>query len=260
MAYTLRMHFGPKTCQQLRERWEQDVMNTVALPAALRSFEDLGLGPGDRLQFDLRSVGRKGRSYSTSLIGYVPGTSVLVRTPLSQGFPLAVVPGDVLDVQIFSGRHSCSFGTQVLRLCRAPVHYLHLAYPEKITCMLIRDAMRVRVNLPGVAMGEDLDAAHNVVPVTVADLSISGAQVGTTRSIGRAGDSVQLAFKFFVQPNDYLVKFNTRAIIQNLKTNSHHAKDALRYGLRFDSIHPTEGVLLQSYLHQAMLADRSRFS
>ncbi len=235
-------------------------VNAVTTTPAHCSFEDLGLRAGDRLQFVLPERGGGAHTYFTTLIGHIPGCSLLIHTPLTQGFPLRVSAGDTLEVQVFSGRHSCAFDTCVLRLCRTPVHYLHLAYPERVQRVLVRGALRVQVNLPGMVVAKSNGAQHGAIPITVADLSISGALVDTTHDLGHAGDAVDLVFKFFVQPNDYLVKFEAKATIRNFKPADSAKADCLRYGLRFGAMHPTEGVQLQSYLHQIILEERSRFA
>jgi hypothetical protein len=235
-------------------------LGTITVPATQCSFEELGLQAGDRLHLEIRSTGTPPRTYFTNLIGHIPSASLLVRTPLSQGFPLGLSVGDPLEVRVFSGRHSCTFNTSVVRLCRAPVHYLHLAYPDLVQRVLVRSALRVRVNLPGMAAGASNGTLKSTVPITVTDLSISGALVDASRELGDAGDSVDVAFKFFVQPNDYLVNFEAKATIQSTKESETSVSSGLRYGLRFGAMHATEGVLLQSYLHQIILEDRSRFA
>jgi hypothetical protein len=234
-------------------------MNAVTVPATQCGFEELGLQAGDRLQLEIRSAGALPRTYSTYLIGHIPSASLLIRTPLSQGFPLDIGAGDAVEVKFFSGRHHCSFGTWVMRHCRAPVHYLHLVYPECVQRVLLRDTLRVRVNLPGTAESTENAVQRGSVPISVTDLSVSGARVDTNRELGLVGDATRIGFKFFVQPNHYLVNFETKATIRSSRdAESGSAQHGLRYGLKFGTMHATEGVLLQSYLHQILIADRSR--
>ncbi|MFL6582671.1 MAG: hypothetical protein ACJ8G2_18175, partial [Burkholderiales bacterium] len=54
------------------------------------SFEGTQLPPGERLQMEL---GSDGNQHYTTLIGFVPGHSVLVRTPLIQNLPIPVPEG-----------------------------------------------------------------------------------------------------------------------------------------------------------------------
>src|SRR5882762_4693060 len=160
------------------------------------SLESMQLHVGDRLQLELLTDSTRSHYYTT-LIGYVSGHSVLMRT--------------------FSGRHAYTFESTVDRVCRTPYPYLHLAYPAQVQQTLIRGALRVRVNLTATALnaanqGEALPSA-----LTIADLSISGALLEAEKSLGEVGETLELAFKFLVQPNNYEVKLATPVEIQSVR-------------------------------------------
>jgi hypothetical protein len=96
--------------------------------------------------------------------------------------------------------------------------------------------------------------------VVLSDLSTSGAQLESEQSLGGPGEKFRLAFKFVVQPNNYEVKLATSAQIQSVrKTKKKNSQDDIfSNGVRFNKLHATEGLLLQSYIQQVLLADRSR--
>lgn len=214
---------------------------------------------GDRLQIELLSTGA-GNHYFTTLIGYVPGHSVLLRTPLVHNLPVPIPEGEQVRVRTFSGRHAYTFESRVERVQRVPLPYLHLAYPTIVQQTTIRGALRVRVQLTGTANGLGGDDSALPVPVTLADLSTSGALLEAERALGSNGDSIELAFKFIVQPNDYEVKLVTPAQIQSgpkPQTGPGRA-GVFSHGVRFAKLRATEGLLLQSYIQQVLLTDRSR--
>src|SRR4029079_10643969 len=105
-----------------------------------------------RLQLEL-VTGNARSHYYTTLIGYVPGHSVLIRTPLVQNLPVPVPEGAVVLVRHFSGRHAFTLESRVERVCRSPYPYIHLAYPAQVQQTLIRGALRVSVALPGTVSG-----------------------------------------------------------------------------------------------------------
>lgn len=225
------------------------------------SFEDTQLHPGDRLQLELGIDGAQDQHYTT-LIGFVPGHSVLVRTPLVQHLPIPVPEGATVLVRAFSGRHAVTFESRVERVCRSPYAYMHLAYPAQVQRTTIRGALRVRIALPGIA--SNFPAQPDGLPqaVLVSDLSVSGAQLESDASLGGPGAKFGLAFKFVVQPNNYEVKLTTAAQIQSVRPIKQHsgkgAAEIFSHGVRFEKLHATEGLLLQSYIQQVLLADRSR--
>ena len=223
------------------------------------SLESMQLHVGDRLQLELLTDSTRSHYYTT-LIGYVSGHSVLMRTPQVQNLPIPVREGEPVLVRTFSGRHAYTFESKVDRVCRAPYPYLHLAYPAQVQQTLIRGALRVRVNLTATALnaakqGEALPSAS-----TIADLSISGALLEAEKSLGEVGEALELAFKFLVQPNNYEVKLATQVDIQSVRKTSRERRleEVFTHGVRFAKLRPTEALLLQSYIQQVLLDDRSR--
>jgi c-di-GMP-binding flagellar brake protein YcgR len=235
------------------------VRETEATKATTCSLEEMQLHVGERLQMELKGAGDPQHFYTT-LIGYVPGHSVLMRTPLAQGVPVPVREGEQVTVRAFSGRHAYTFESRVDRVCRVPYAYLHLAYPARVQRTVIRGALRVRVDLPGTATIDSRKADPLPVAVTVADLSVSGALLEAARGLGQVGEKLELGFKFVVEPNNYEVKFVTHAEIQSVRTAKRErgAGEIWTHGVRFGRLHATETLLLQSYIQQILLADRSR--
>lgn len=217
------------------------------------TLDQLQLYIGDRLQLEINVDGARSQFF-TVLIGYAPGHSVLVRTPLAQNLPVPVREGETALVRTFSGRHASTFETTVMRVCRSPFPYLHLAYPERVRQAVIRGALRVRVSLPGTAGPPGGDPG----PVLVSDLSVSGALLESAQVLGEQGDRIDLGFKFVVQPNNYEVKLAVTAEIQSVKARRDGDTTAYVHGVKFLRLHTTETLLLQSYIQQVLLQDRSR--
>jgi len=223
------------------------------------SFEATQLQVGERLQLEF--VGDSSRShYYTTLIGFVPGHSVLVRTPLVQNLPIPVPEGANVVVRAFAGRHAFTLESRIDRVCRSPYPYIHLAYPAQVQQTQIRGALRVRIALPGTAASstDQADAAPRAV--VLSDLSVSGAQLEADLSLGEPSEKFGLAFKFVVQPNNYEVKLATSAQVQSVRKikKGKGPEELFSHGVRFNKLHATEALLLQSYIQQVLLSDRSR--
>lgn len=214
---------------------------------------------GDRLQMELLTDSTRSHYYTT-LIGYVPGHSVLARTPMMQNLPVPIREGTPVLIRTFSGRHAYTFESKVLRVCRSPYPYLHLAHPVRVQQTQIRGALRVRVNLTGTATNPARQGAALPTPTLIADLSISGALLEADKSMGEVGETLELAFKFMVQPNNYEVKLAAPVEIQSVRKTRRERKldEIFTHGVRFAKLHATEALLLQSYIQQVLLADRSR--
>ena len=214
---------------------------------------------GERLQLELVADSSRNHYYTT-LIGFVPGHSVLVRTPLVQNLPIPVPEGADVLIRAFSGRHAFTMESRTDRVCRSPYPYMHLAYPAQVQQTLIRGALRVRVALPGMASESTEQADGPPRAVILSDLSVSGTQLESELSLGEPGGKFGLAFKFVVQPNNYEVKLATSAQIQSVRKikKGKGQEELFSFGVRFNKLHVTEGLLLQSYIQQVLLSDRSR--
>jgi len=223
------------------------------------SLESVQLHVGDRLQLELLTDSTRSHYYTT-LIGYVSGHSVLMRTPQVQSLPIPVREGEPVLVRTFSGRHAYTFESRVDRVCRTPYPYLHLAYPAQVQQTLIRGALRVRVNLTATALNAATQGEALPSALTIADLSISGALLEAEKSLGEVGETLELAFKFLVQPNNYEVKLATPVKIQSVRKTRRERRldEVFTHGVRFAKLRSTEGLLLQSYIQQVLLDDRTR--
>lgn len=223
------------------------------------SFEATQLQVGERLQLELVTDSSRNQYYTT-LIGFVPGHSVLVRTPLVQNLPIPVPEGATVVVRAFSGRHAFTLESRIERVCRSPYPYVHLAYPASVRQTQIRGALRVRIALPGTAASSTDQPDATPHAVVLSDLSVSGAQLEADLSLGEPGEKFVLAYKFVVQPNNYEVKLATSAQIQSVRKvkQGKGPQELFSHGVRFNKLHATEALLLQSYIQQVLLSDRSR--
>lgn len=101
---------------------------------------------GQRIEFQIAPAALHPRLF-THLIGYEPGESVLVRTPLENNLPVNVHEGQAVLVRSFDGTRAYAFETTVQRICIAPFLYLHLGYPPEIQFLQVRQDARVPVRL-----------------------------------------------------------------------------------------------------------------
>lgn len=248
---------GPPTATG--PRFETDMPDPNSSPVSNCTLDQLQLHIGDRLQLELLTDSTRSHYY-TLLVGYVPGHSVLLRTPLVQNLPIPIREGEPVLVRTFSGLHASMFESTVNRVCRSPFPYLHLAYPRTVQQTLIRSALRVRVNLVGTALNPGKRGDELPNPITIADLSVSGALLESDTMLGEAGNAIELAFKFLVQPNNYEVRLATAAEIQSVrKTRQKRGlEEVYVHGVRFTGLHTTESLLLQSFIQQVLLSDRSQ--
>lgn len=223
------------------------------------SFEDIQLQIGDRIQLEPLSESTRTRHF-TSLIGYVKDASVLLRTPMVRDLPIPVREAEPMLVRAFSGRSAFAFETIAVKVSRSPFPYLHLSYPLEVRTVVIRGALRIRSDLPGTVVNLARNPGGVPQPCKIADLSVSGAQLDSPDAIGSTGERLKVFFKFTLAPAGYEVKLSPEALVQSCRKMQDDKTGAefFRHGLHFDGVHTTESLLVQSFIQQVMLSDRSR--
>lgn len=230
---------------------EQDkpIPSAGALPTRAYRFDELRLQVDHRLQIESASA-RAGDHFYTKLIGFLKGGSLIVRLPTTWKGTVPLSEGDNVTVRGFSGRIAYVFNCDVLKIRYAPYPYCHLGFPTSIHGAEIRKAVRVRVDIPArltnLGMGGDV-----TLEATISNLSAQGVQLDTTIPLGEPGDNVTLAFRFWIQPNDYEVNFNAAGIIQN--SHPIEGSSGLHYGIRFQGMRSTEAVLLQHLIYEKLM-------
>lgn len=218
------------------------------------NFEDMKLQVGTRLQLSLARNGKT--TYFSSLIGYVAGEYLLVKLPVERGLSVPMQEGERVTVRAFSGVSVYTFSCTIESVLHAPRYYMHLSFPQEIVATLLRQAARVKVNLPV----EIRSTASNRDPrfaATFFDLSITGAFVATEEELGATGDRISIAFTFRVQPTNQEVHISIDATIcscRRLDANvSGDGRVSLVHGagIQFEGLSETEKFMLQHFLYEA---------
>lgn len=214
------------------------------------TFDDLGLQVGSRLQLELPASRDRARHFTT-LVGYCPGETLLVRTPLVKGMPLTAVEGETVIVRPFSGVTAFAFGSAVERSCREPFPCLHLLFPASIRGSSVRGALRVQ--FAGEARAAAAGAAQ---PVTVIKLSAIGALLDAASELGAAGDRVDLSFGFRIDPGGEEITFRCAADIRNAKSAAAEEGARARLGIEFAGMDRTRRLESQSLVYQVAMQGR----
>lgn len=214
-------------------------------------FEELKLHVGDRLQIEVPSR-QHDMKFFTTLIGYVRGLSVLLRTPIVDALPLPMRDGEKLIVRGFSGVETFSFESTVERICLAPFHYLHLSYPHDIRTTTIRHEVRVRVNLPVKVMPA---GASTAIQASISNISTAGILIDAAQELGEKDSEIDVSFHFTIQPSDYDAHIETTALIQNVALQDNTSGGfTFQYGVKLlNKLHSSQAILLQNLIYQKLL-------
>jgi len=230
------------------------------LDAAYTDFDAVHLQIGDRVQVEILEA-RDNIKYFTTLIGYLKGASILVKTPVVNGLSLPMAVGDTVRVRMFSGVNVYTFNATVERVCLAPFAYVHLSFPTAIRAAEIRNAPRLRVDMPAMVLQINDAGGKEPIPVMISNLSVSGALIDSGQRFGEVGDTVTLAFTTHIQPNDYEVKLKLKAVIHSV-SKQHRAdfagREFFEYGVEFQSLQPPRAVLLHNFICQILMENHHK--
>jgi|SRR5882757_4675175 len=245
----------PKESEQTKADAEQTKADASPTTYDLAS---INLAIGTRVQLITEQSGRP-QQYFATLIGFLAGVAVLVRTPAEGGLSIPFQKSEPVTVRVFSGLHVYSFASFVERVQVSPFPCLYLGYPSAVTGMAIRKAMRVKVDIPAqatpAASGEPLPASA----VSLTDLSAIGGLVEADMKLGNVNDEIGISFAFIARPGDRQVQINARATIRNLrepKPTSSEKPGRYAHGVEFVNLDPTEQAMLQNLVYEAFLGVR----
>jgi c-di-GMP-binding flagellar brake protein YcgR len=221
----------------------------AALPTRAYRFDDLRLQVDHRLQIE-PSDPRMGEHFYTRLLGFFKGNSLIVKLPSSWNGKAPLTEGDQVTVRGFSGRIAYAFNAEILKIRYTPYPYCHLSFPASVQGAEIRKAVRVKADIPTRLVNPRL-GVDKAIDASISDLSAMGVQLDSTAIPGAAGDTVSLAFRFWLQPNDYEVNFNATGIIRSAQPND----DATGWqcGIRFQGMRATEALLLQHLIYEYLI-------
>ena len=213
------------------------------------SFDEMKLQVGSRLEIQRIPPGLNPRLFSR-VIGYAPGESLLVRTPMQHKLPADLFEGDKVYVRVFSDTRAFGFASSVQRLCIAPFLYMHLTVPDEVQCVEIRHGRRLPIKL----LAQARVAGGEWQPVLMLDLGEGGSQIETMHVLGEAGAPVELRFGF---PLPHFEQEVTLSVPGKLHPGeAQQREDGLRdyrYGVEFDALGGNEALLLQNFLFNLLL-------
>ncbi len=177
------------------------------------------------------------------LLGYWPGRSLLVRTPLREGKPILFKQGRRVRVTFMRTREVVGFNTEVLHECLHPYPYLHLGWPDTVEQVMVRKAPRVEVNIIcSVLIEGEGEQAGRIV-----DLSRNGCglqmKAGTTVL---EDDTLQLRFRVKLSGVEQF--FSVDGVVRSVDEDEH-----LLLGVEFTTLTERQQALLEAYVNQELV-------
>jgi c-di-GMP-binding flagellar brake protein YcgR len=206
----------------------------------------LKLQIGDVVQLQHISPDKDDR-YTVSVIGFLAGESLLVTAPTIKGKIQFVRDGQQFAVRMLRGSHVYGFKTTVLKSSVKPYPYIHLSFPEEMESIAVRNAERVETSIPALARNTlQPDEKRNWQPVVIKDLSYTGVRLESMKSLGNAGEAIQL--RFTLEVCDSEEDLDLTADIRNVSHHHHSGKHGYSTGAQFQNLDRFYKVVLHDHV------------
>jgi c-di-GMP-binding flagellar brake protein YcgR len=208
---------------------------------------ELNLQVGETLQLQFMDDETRGQFY-VKVIGFLPERSIIVSAPEKGGQAMSVRDGRAVLARSYSGEEARGFTCVVLASMTQPYAHLHLSYPTKIETMLERQSSRVRSAL---AVAVRPDGATADVPAVIRDISIGGAQLLASASVGQSGGRVLIKARLPVAKiGDQPIELP--AVVRNAleETGVHDSLWRFRCGVEFEPLDAQTTLVLRAYLYE----------
>jgi c-di-GMP-binding flagellar brake protein YcgR len=214
---------------------------------AVTPSAELNLQVGETLQLQFMDDETRGQFY-VKVIGFLPERSIIVSAPEKGGQTMSVREGRAVLARSFSAEQARGFTCIVLSTATQPYAHLHLSYPTKVETMLERQSSRVRSAL-AVAVRPAGAAAD--VPAVIRDISIGGAQLLASASVGQGGDRILIKARLPVAKiGDQPIELP--ALVRNAveETGVHDSLWRFRCGVEFEPLDAPTTLVLRAYLYE----------
>ena len=192
----------------------------------------------------------RGIRFTARVLGVCAGRSIIAHTP--GAIYVDLLEGDEVAVRYFQGRTAFGFKTTVLRRCTSPYPYFHLAYPDSLQDVEVRESERISCLIPAMVK----TSAGAQVEVQVRDLSCTGALLVSTDSLGVTGDTVQLSVELSLGPIRRRLQLS--ATIRNAQTLQGEQGAQHRFGMRFEALPEADQIVLLAVVYEQLATKGGR--
>lgn len=222
--------------------------------------DPLNLTLGSVLQIQATVPDRAPR-HSVRLIGALPGASLVVTTPTSNGKVQFVREGQRFTVRALKGERVVGFVAQVLFASMKPYPHLHLEYPSEIEQIVVRNASRVNAAVPAtVRHTDEPNEAAIFREVTIVDLSETGAKIASDQPLGKPGELLHIKFELSISGEEE--ELGLLGDIKNSSDRSEHGPDGntqVYYtGVKFRTLSRFQQVVLHAWVINHILQEALR--
>ena len=213
-------------------------------------FEEMSAKVGDLLMLQVKASYGDERC-KVRLIGFVPGKTVIVESPTGAGNFVTIRAGQEIIARSFSGKMAYGFSTTVLKLCSAPLAYIHLAYPEFVQKVPVRESTRIDFSIIGNAVKLIGEKEAESFSVLLVDFSTTGAAFTAPGGVAEKGSVLRISFRVKIQAIEVLPV--VECVVRSCAPVEDGNEGTHRFGVQFRGLMTQDLLVLQSMVYQKML-------
>lgn len=217
----------------------------------------LNLVVGSTLQLEIPHA--DGAILPVTLIGYVPGRSILAMPAPDEAGSLDLHDGDICVARFECGDTLYAFNTRVLAAAARPFGYLHLAYPQGVQAAMVRRSPRVPVN--DMVMMLVMEEAGRKLSVALADISLSGARLVAGSRLGEIGERFSIEIPHTGQNGTERVALPCRVrYVREEQSANAGGKRVYHHGVEFADLSRQALLFIERYIGDKVVEQRENFS
>ncbi|MEL0586698.1 MAG: flagellar brake protein [Candidatus Thiodiazotropha sp. (ex. Lucinoma kazani)] len=211
---------------------------------------------GDVLQLQNAPPSDNMDRYAATLVGFLPGQSLVITTPRKNGKPIIVRDGQSFTVRMLQGSNIFGFVSRVLNASSKPYPHIHLAYPADVESAVVRNAPRVPTEIQAVIIKpQGASGEEDQHPVIITDISSTGARVIDRQKLGEVGSVIQVSHTLSVCGGEDQLK--VMGVIRNIREISgQDGGSRYIHGLEFRGLNRFQQLILCSYVLGSIAHER----
>lgn len=198
------------------------------------SLKELRLRPG--LSLEVQGTRKGAPLHEAKFIAAIEGKGVMLTPSLTDRVKAEIVPGEEYVIRGFTGQSDFSFAAQALNVFTAPFAHALFAYPPTVRARKVRKSMRMKTALPATISPRGND---NPLQASIIDLSVSGAMVLSSRSLGVIGSLFDLTFPIRIDDEETSLDVEARLCHNTLADDGQR-----KLGLSFENLSQEQKLLL----------------
>ncbi len=179
------------------------------------------------------------------LIGYTHGQGLIISRPQKDGIPVLVNSGERFIVGIKQDGDDVCFETDVVAILNDPYPHLHITYPANVRTGSIRKSSRVPAAPANIQLVTD--GAIDDTPISIMNVSCSGACLVSDRRLGTVDDMFQI--NFHMEGDEPDVAFT--CMIRHVHEIDENNQTRFSHGVFFIGMDAEEQLFLWKYFQRS---------